>query len=356
MREPANAETEQARCVRDILASSYGLDPREVVRLWTGQGTVNYRAVCQGQSYFVKLYQGGADPDAEAEAIALTQLAGRHGVPVAPLLLSTGGEAITRRGHTAVSVWVWVDGHAVTGGFTPGQQAAAGEALGRIHCAFAAHPASTAPSPELDSWLTPDLAGIEATVDKLLGIVADRPEHDEFDHAAEQTLAERRQVLDRVPDLLDGLPKLGTQVLHGDYSAVNLLFDGEHLAAVTDFRPPEPFLVAFELGRIAFDPRTVVINDDWITSASILVHSYLRANPNARAADVHACGRIALLQLLTSLYGVKNHYLKPGLLQDDLDAFWLLRHRASMRLLVELDEVEAMLGMATGREDSAVQR
>jgi homoserine kinase type II len=40
---------------------------------------------------------------------------------------------------------------------------------------------------------------------------------------------------------------------------------------------------------------------------------------------------------------VKNHYLKPGLLQDDLDEFWLFRHRASQALLARLDEIEDAL-------------
>ncbi|MGH3793309.1 MAG: hypothetical protein ACRDRT_02575 [Pseudonocardiaceae bacterium] len=40
-----------------------------------------------------------------------------------------------------------------------------------------------------------------------------------------------------------------------------------------------------------------------------------------------------MIQLLTSLFGVKDHYLQADPLQDDLDAFWVLRHRAATRLL-----------------------
>ncbi|MFE9801569.1 hypothetical protein ACFYP6_22335 [Streptomyces goshikiensis] len=55
---------------------------------------------------------------------------------------------------------------------------------------------------------------------------------------------------------------------------------------------------------------------------------------------------MALLQLMTSLYGVKQHYLKPGLLQEDLDQFWLLRHAASQRLPENLPNVESALAQA----------
>lgn len=81
-----------------------------------------------------------------------------------------------------------------------------------------------------------------------------------------------------------------------------------------------------------------------------LVTAYLDANPRLPAADVIACARVALLQLMTSLYGVKQHYLKPGLLQDDLDQFWLLRHAAAQRLLENLADVETALAqVARGR-------
>ncbi|MFJ6437784.1 hypothetical protein [Streptomyces sp. NPDC091416] len=49
---------------------------------------------------------------------------------------------------------------------------------------------------------------------------------------------------------------------------------------------------------------------------------------------------------MTSLYGVKQHYLGPGLLQEDLDQFGLLRHAAAQRLLASLGEVESTLARA----------
>ncbi|MEJ8654784.1 hypothetical protein WKI65_43800 [Streptomyces sp. MS1.AVA.3] len=151
------------------------------------------------------------------------------------------------------------------------------------------------------------------------------------------------------PSFWPAFPPLTCQVLHGDYSAVNLLFDGDTLTAVLDFLPPAPFLVAYEVGRIAFDPRTVVLNNDWIAAGVNLVGAYLDTNPHLPAADVTACARVALLQLMTSLYGVKQHYLKPGLIQQDLDQFWLLRHAAASRLLGNLDDVENALAQVAHR-------
>jgi len=331
-----------------VLASVYGLPGIELERLLVGQATVNYRAQIGSEELFVKHYQGSeSDLGAEQAAVDQTQLAGLHQVPVAVVRPSIGGDTVVRQDGIAVSVWEWVPGAVVEDGLNPAQQRAAGHALGRIHTAFANHPAGSGPSARLEKWMNPDLDKLDATTGKLLGIAGERAEHDAFDEQALLTLAERRAVLPRIPELLAGLPTLTTQVLHGDYSAVNLLFKGDELTAVLDFLPPDPFLVAYELGRIAFDPRTVVLDEDWIASGVNLVGAYLETNPDLPAVDVTACARVALVQLLTSLYGVKQHYLKPGLIQADLDQFWLLRHAAAKRLLDHLDDVESALTQAS---------
>ncbi|MFJ4679119.1 phosphotransferase enzyme family protein [Kitasatospora sp. NPDC088783] len=337
---PATPDT----AVVAALDGAYGLPAADLERLPIGQVTVNYRAqLPDGTVLFVKHYQDGADLAGERAAIAQSRRAGEHGVPVAALRPARDGTSITGHTGTAVSVWEWVEGQTVEEGLDAAQQHAAGRALGTIHRAFADHPLSAAPSAKLDKWLNPDLAKLGADVDRLLAAIAGKGERDDFDEQAARTLWERREVLHRVPELIAGLPELTTQVLHGDYSAVNLLFDGGRLAAVLDFLPPAPFVVAYELGRIAFDPRAVALHEDWITSGTRLVGAYLEANPHLPAADVRACARAALLQLVTSLYGVKQHYVRPGLLQGDLDAFWLLRHEAAQRLLNGLEEVEAAL-------------
>ncbi|MEU1940888.1 phosphotransferase [Streptomyces sp. NPDC020125] len=327
-----------------VLADTYGLHDAMLERIPAGQVTVNYRALVGDRVFFVKHYWNTeTDLAAEREAIEQTRLAGLHGVPVAGVLPSIRGDTIVRQGGIVVSVWTWKDGETVDDGLDPAQQRAAGRALGRIHTGFAGHPASFGPSAKLDRWLHPDIAELDATAGELQEIAGRRRRRDAFDEQALRTLAERRAVLHRVPELLSELPQLTAQVLHGDYSPVNLLFQGDELTAVLDFLPPDPFLIAYELGRIAFDPRTVVLDEDWIASGTNLVSAYVQTNPRVRADDITACARVALLQLMTSLYGVRQHYLRPGLLQADLDQFWLLRHAASQRLLTGLGDVESAL-------------
>ncbi|MBO0814717.1 MAG: phosphotransferase [Actinobacteria bacterium] len=356
---PGPEDEDPASLIAALLASRYGLAPSEVSQVPVGQGTVNYRAACQDRDVFVKSYPPGTDLAAEREAIALTALAGRAGVPVAPLIPARDGQPITRNAGAAVSVWQWMPGAIITARPGTRQLEQAGAALGRIHAAFAPLPASSAPAPQVTAWRSPDIAALNTTIGTLLAAVTDRAaagQVSSFDRQARSTLTERQDMLTAVPGLLAALPELTAQVLHGDYSPVNLLWDDGTLTAVLDFRPPDPFLTAYDLGRIAFYPNTVTSDPGWLRSAQTLAAAYIDANPAARPDDIRWCARVALLQLVTSLYGVKQHYLKPGLFQDDLDQFWLLRHQAAGILLAGLADAEAMLAALADRLPSGKER
>ncbi|SFK20129.1 homoserine kinase type II [Streptosporangium canum] len=334
--------------VAAVLAASYGLEVRTITQLPIGQGTVNFRVACDdGLEAFVKNYPAGTDLGAEREAIGLSTLAVEAGIPGAQVLPNEKGKVIDASGELPVSVWEWMPGRVETR-LSATQMTAAGDALGRIHALFAPLPTGPDPDAAVQAWRTPDVDGLAATIDKLLKIIAGRVRDgvaDTFDVEAQRTLLERRSMLDRVPGLLDDLPeKLTVQVLHGDYSPVNLLFEGETLSAVLDYRPPNPpFLLSYDLGRMAFYPNTVADDPGWADSAATFIRAYRDAHSAVPAVDVRACGRVALLQLLTSLYGVKQHYLKPGLFQADLDEFWLLRHHTAGVLLAQLAETDDLL-------------
>lgn len=329
--------------IEQLLAASFGVTAEALDRLPLGQGTVNYRATTNTKPLFVKAYPDGTDLAQEAAGIRLSALAAQAGVPVARPLALTDGSFIATHEGSAASVWEYVDGTIIETGYSRPQLHTIGRTLGLIHATFAALPESSGPAPQVEPWLAFDAPDFTATINRLLAIIEAKDELDEFDQSARRTLHERRDQVARIPALIADLPPLTTQVLHGDYSAMNLMFKREHLAAVIDFRPPDPFFIAYELGRIAYDPRTVTRSPDWQGDAAALIIAYRETNPDVATDGIAYSARIALIQLLTSLYGVKNHYLKPGLLQADLDEFWLLRHHAATTLLGHLPDLEKTL-------------
>jgi hypothetical protein len=130
-----------------------------------------------------------------------------------------------------------------------------------------------------------DPVRVSAAVDRLRELVGARlagGQGDGFDRLGADTLDERAGQLARLSGLRSELPRLGWQVLHGDYTLANLLFGGERLSAVLDFRPPEPFLVAYELGRIAFNPDSIATDRGWLGGARAVLRGYLTRCPPGR--------------------------------------------------------------------------
>ncbi|MFG1755325.1 phosphotransferase enzyme family protein [Streptosporangium sandarakinum] len=352
MPDQTSGASARESAVMDVLATGFGLTAHTISPVPIGQVTINYRArLADGRDVFVKQYPAACDLDAERAAINLAARAVKDGIPGAAAIPTSSGDVIAS-GPPPISVWEWMPGRVETR-LSAAQLTAAGGALGRIHALFAPLPTGPDPDAAVRAWRSPDLDGLATTIDQLLEIIAERMRAgaaDVFDREAQRTLLERRSMLARVPALLADLPDtLTVQVLHGDYSPVNLLFQAETLSAVLDFQPPHPpFLLAYDLGRMAFYPNTVAAGPAWQDAAATLIRAYRSVHPDVPAADVRACGRVALLQLLTSLYGVKQHYLKPGLFQDDLDEFWLLRHVAAGELLSQLAETDALLADLAG--------
>lgn len=338
--DPADATGPEA--VGELLAEAYGITAR-LERIPVGQATINYRAEAERGALFVKAYPVGTDLAAQDAGIRMSAIAADAGVPVALPLQLPGGQFVAAHRSSAASVWQYVEGRVVETRYSPPQLQAVGRALGMIHRAFAELPASRGPAPQARAWLAFDAGRFGATIDRLLGAIAAKDRFDDFDRLAAETLLERRAQAGRIPGLIAALPALSTQLVHGDFSTVNILMDADRVAAVVDFSPPDPFFTAYEVGRIAFNPRAVLASPDFTRDAAALIDAYRQANPDAPPDAIACSARVALIQLLTSLYGVKQHYLRPGILQADLDRFWLQRHQAATRLLEALPDIEDSL-------------
>ena len=130
-------------------------------------------------------------------------------------------------------------------------------------------------------------------------------------------------------------------MVHGDYSVQNILFREGELIAVVDFRPPERFLPAFEIGRAALAPETVTAGPGWWDEALAFVEAYCQANPDIARSDVEFAPHVWAIQLVRSEYGVRQHYFGRLERQADLDRFWLQRCKAAEMILDDLDRLSA---------------
>jgi Ser/Thr protein kinase RdoA (MazF antagonist) len=136
---------------------------------------------------------------------------------------------------------------------------------------------------------------------------------------------------------------LTVQTVHGDLASPNLLLRGQRVAALIDFRPPVHRSPAWELGRIALDPRTVLAEPDWPARLADAIAAYRAANPALPADELLAVPRIAAGYLACSVYPLSEAVDDPAGLTPELEAYGRNRHAAMTELRDRLTQAEEVL-------------
>ena len=345
----ANDGSGGARRLADALARHYRCEARSIARIAKGMGTTNWLVRTSEANYFLKQYSPRADVAGEAAALKLSQEARAAGLPVPLVIPSSAGELLWSEGDLTLALFEHFPDTTSGIALSRSDMAQAGHTLGRLHACLRGRPARRDAAEE---WLALDASRKRAAFERYLEAIEKRDEQDEFDRRTVSLLRRRLDLLPRAASLLVSLPPLARQVVHGDYSIWNILFRGGKLVAVVDFRPPERFLPAFEIGRAALAPETVTAGPGWHGKAVAFVEAYCRANRDIERSDVEFAPHVWAIQLVRSEYGVRQHYSGPVERQADLDRFWFQRCEAADMILDDLDRLSVSFVSAWERRDA----
>ena len=336
------------RRLTDAVTRHYGHEVHSIARIAKGMGTTNWRVRTPAADYFLKQYQSDADAASEVAALELSQLARTAGVPAPLVIPSVTGELLWSEGDVTLALFEYVRDATSGVALSRAEMAQAGRTLGRLHtCLRGVRSVFRDISEE---WLALDEGRKRAAFERYFPTIERRGEQDDFDRRTKAFLHRRLELLPRASSLLASLPPLTRQVVHGDYSIWNILFRDGELVAVVDFRPPELFLPAFEIGRAALNPETIAAGP-WLDKALAFVEEYCRANPDIGLADVRFAPHVWAIQLVRSEYGVRQHYFGPLEQQADLDRFWFQRCEAAHVILDNLDQVSERFVSVWERRD-----
>ncbi len=345
----ANDGSDAARRLADALARHYRCEARSIARIAKGMGATNWLVRTSEADYFLKQYPPGAEIAGEAAALKLSQEARAAGLPVPRVIPSAGGELLLSESGLTLALFEHVSDTTSGIALSRSDMAQAGHTLGRLHACLRDRPARRDTAGE---WLALEASGKRAAFERYLRAIEKREEQDEFDRRTACLLRRRLDLLPRAASLLASLPPLGRQVVHGDYSLWNILFRRGRLVAVVDFRPPERFLPAFEIGRAALAPETMTAGPGWHGKALAFVEAYCRANREVERTDVEFAPHVWAIQLVRSEYGVRQHYFGPVERQADLDRFWFQRCEAADMILDDLDRLSSGFVSAWERREA----
>ncbi|MET7713784.1 phosphotransferase [Streptomyces sp. NPDC005407] len=325
-----------------VLSDRYSVDITEAELVPMGTETINRRVtLTDGRRVFVKQYRPSADLEQAQTAWNMSEFCRTARVPVPRVWRSRDGEVLTTSEGVA---WVVTDaapGRVAAEPLTAPRAQHIGLMLGRMHRALASYPPPA--RVRQTRWRIADVETADTAADTALARAT--AQHDPRLEQLRLELAQRRDDLHtHVPRLRDGLPdNLVAQASHADFTRTNLLAQEDVITAILDFQG-EICVLAWELGRAAFDPRTVANSPSWMLCALRMIEAYRVENPGLPLADVRASARIALLYMLFSLYGATTaEYGLPAEAEADLQRYWAERQVTIRRLLSNLDELEAAL-------------
>lgn len=321
------------------LTSSYDLEPADITRIAAGTVTANFRITDQaGGEWFVKVYRDRSVLHDELAAIELAEFARSDQVPVPGVRRTREGKLIDL-GRLPMSVWEYVaDAETAESGLTDKRWQTVGAFLGRLHRRLAEHPAAV-PTTRPGTGVR-DIARSRANFDRLITAYSQRRTLSAFEEWALDAATQRRSLLDQAARILADLPDLTVQIIHGDLASPNLLLRGDDVAAVIDFQPPRPRFLSWETARLACDPRTILLGDQWLTGLPDLLATYRDEHPTAHPNDLLSTPAVACAYTLTSTYPLAEPLNNPSAVTASLESYAKARHQAALILLNYLDEIQ----------------
>lgn len=341
----------EAELTADVLEDRYGFAAAAVEPVPTSTETTVRRVLTDdGQRLVVKKYRATAREDSLRVALDMSEYCRAARLPVPRVHPDMEGCLVTIAQGNAWSVADEAPGIVSTSAMTLALAEHIGSVLGRMHRVLAAYPLPE--RVQQSRWRTEPVEHALAQCDAVLH----RALRHRRVHGGQliSDLDQRREDLHGHAHRLRGqLPEnLVDHALHAHLSRTHLVVAADMVTGIIGFHGARS-VTAWELGRAAFEPRTVATSSGWAARALAMLAAYREENPTLPFADLQACTRIALLDLLFSLHGATTaeHEL-PAVAQADSQLHWSQRQMTIRRLLDHLDDLDdafAALGPGTGR-------
>lgn len=325
--------------VASLLAREYGLRPSSVVLAGSGVEADVWRIDLDGaHPLCFKWFRGPVDQTTVSRTLLMDRLA-RRGMPFPRLHCTGSHDPSASLDGRAVVVVDWLVG-SMRDELCVESATAAAVALAEVHQALRSEPPTGSYGRHaLPTWQTCGVAEATDRCDALREHIGRLNVQSELDLKIDVALGERKEDLRRADELRRALPDAPLEPLHFDYTRPNLLFQGTALAGVLDLKGVAGYAV-WELGKLAFEPQTMVSRQDWFEVAAAAIAAYQARRP---LAGVVTAARMTALYNLFSFWGVSARFGGKRPLPTGYEEYWLNRHAATRTLLASLTRIEELI-------------
>lgn len=341
----------EAELTADVVEDRYGFTVSAVEPVPTSNETTVQRVLTDdGRRLVVKKYRATARDDTLRIALDMSEYCRAAQLPVPQVHPDMDGYLVTIAQGNAWSVADEAPGIVSASAMTLALAEHIGSVLGRMHRVLAAYPLPE--RVQQCRWRTEPVERALAQCDAVLHrALRHRRVHggqliSDLDQRREDLHGHAHRLRQQLPEnLID-------HALHAHMSRTHLTTADDKVTGIIGFHGSTG-ITAWELGRAAFEPRTVATSPNWPACAMAMLAAYREENPALPLADLRACIRIALLDLLFGLHGATTaeHELS-AVAKADSQLHWSQRQTTIRRLLDHLDDLDdafAALGPGTGR-------
>lgn len=267
----------------------------------------NWRLQTKAGTYALKEFQDASRGDVRRN-LAVAAALGDQGLPVPAPHATRQGDLVAEAAGSEWCLLPWVAGEHRSGpDLSAGDLSELGSMLGLIHEGLAT--TGTLPAPRLPKAKSTSAADATVILRRFVDVIAAKTAPDSFDAAAAGLLEQRISLVAQFVGEAPPAPRAGEPYwwTHGDFQNLNILWDGDEVAAILDWDRVKSQFLADEVARAAVihcENGTGGLDLDGIAAFA----GGYRAATGAAAADLVAAADRLWWKRLTDSWQLVFHY------------------------------------------------
>ena len=333
--------------MQTFLLQEYGFHLNEMRHL--PMGTANcYEISCEEGKYFFKEYQKQFNIDDVKKETEVVEFLYSKGFPVARFIKTiSGNSCFLFEGH-AVCIQEYLEGESYLNDLPHELLKDSAKYLGILHSTLKDYPMETRLDEKWAESISVD--SVNKKYDRLISALENEKSDPNYSRIKEDFLF-KKELFGHIEEMKKYFSGITYTPSHGDYTACQLICDGDHVKAVIDFSSASKLPAIWEIMRSYIqsgacrDGQTFDIGD-----FAQYVKEYMKYAPLTKR-DLEAMPYVYLFQLSRSGYGYEEYLIDKTENKDDLLKFALWRTDICREVYKNADAIsEALLHLSENEQ------
>ncbi len=304
-----------------IVGGEYGIELVDYNSLSLGSANC-YKIHCKEGDFFLKEYQSDFTPQKVDKEADIVEYLISKGFPVAGFVKTkSGSNSVIYKGHV-ISIRNYIEGKSYLNDLPHSLLLEEAKYLGLLHSLLKDYPLEKGMDYDWAKGFSSD--AVSSKFNALLSVLDENKSDPNYEKIRDDLIF-KKELMDSIDDWKEYFKDITYTSTHGDYTACQLICDGDKIKAIIDFSCAECIPAVWEIMRSYIQSGGVSRDGSYfdIDDFSRYVKEYMKYSPLTKR-DLEAMPYIYLFQLAQSSYGYKEYLVTKTENKDALlsFAFW----------------------------------